>query len=189
VPDGSPTREPRPRIPAALFLIQGGGGSGPKTVVYIYRLKFLMRPTALGGRELGSKSKIRRHRLLRGRLMGRFERRFTCGPRVPASAVVVVGRRVDRCNGALACRQASETPSSSARRITLPGLVRSIVASFSIPMRLIGCSKISASSDGVKFFLCMVIATSMCHLKNAQCGKEFRAALLSKRTLLPGYLT
>jgi hypothetical protein len=85
--------------------------------------------------------------------------------------------------------KASETPSSSARRITLPGLVRSIVASFSIPMRLIGCSKISASSDGVKFFLCMVVATSMRHLKNARCGKRVPAALLSKRTLLPGYLT
>jgi hypothetical protein len=41
--------------------------------------------------------------------------------------------------------------------MTLPGLVRSVVASFSIPMRLTGCPKISASSDGVKFFRCMLI--------------------------------
>src|SRR5262245_8331527 len=47
----------------------------------------------------------------------------------------------------------SETPSSSARRRTLSWLVPSIVASVLRPIPVIGCSRISASSDGVKFLL------------------------------------
>jgi hypothetical protein len=59
--------------------------------------------------------------------------------------------------------------------MTLPGLVRSIVASFSIPMRLTGCPKISASSDGVKFFLGMLIwDLNMSFEKMHSTGKEFR---------------
>ena len=47
----------------------------------------------------------------------------------------------------------NETPSWSARRITVSRLVRSVVASRLRPMPVTGCSRISASSDGVKFFL------------------------------------
>src|SRR5215475_6525693 len=47
----------------------------------------------------------------------------------------------------------SETPSSSARRISASRLVPSIVSSVLMPIPVIGCSRISASSDGVKILL------------------------------------
>jgi hypothetical protein len=50
-------------------------------------------------------------------------------------------------------RMASETPSWSARRMRVSRLVRSVVASTLRAMPVTGCSRISASSDGVKFLL------------------------------------
>src|SRR5262245_40933454 len=47
----------------------------------------------------------------------------------------------------------SETPSSLARRRTLSWLVPSIVAIVLRPMPVTGCSRISASSDRLKFLL------------------------------------
>ena len=52
---------------------------------------------------------------------------------------------------------ASETPSSSARRMTLSWLGRSIVANVFIRMRMTGCCRISASSDGVKYLVCCLL--------------------------------
>jgi len=47
----------------------------------------------------------------------------------------------------------SETPSSVARCLIVSGLVRRISASRLRPMPVSGCCRISASSDGVKFFV------------------------------------
>src|SRR5215475_6880472 len=88
--------------------------------------------------------------------------------------------------------------------MTLPGLVRKIVASFPIPMRLTGCSRISASPDGVKFLLCAMCPIAFngervadgvttprllsendpacSSLKNAQCGKRVPAGCRNKMT-------
>ena len=62
-------------------------------------------------------------------------------------------RRSARVSTASSWLMASETPSSSARRMSVSWLVCSIVASVLRPMRVTGCSRISASSDGVKFLL------------------------------------
>jgi hypothetical protein len=54
---------------------------------------------------------------------------------------------------------ASETPSSAARRMSVSRLVRSSFSSVLRPMPVTGCSRISASSDGVKFLLRCLLFT------------------------------
>src|SRR5262249_23672024 len=113
-------------------------------------------------------------------------------------------QRSTRVSTAPSCSslKTSETSGSAARRVSASRLVPSMVSSVLRPMPVTGCSRISASSDGVKILLRFGLPCDIWHvlmaaillgtnLSNAvplvstTCGQRHRVTQPRKEELLP----
>jgi hypothetical protein len=97
--------------------------------------------------------------------------RRDCGFLLPLAVYLSSGsttpsvQRSTRVSTASSCSLTTrETPSSSARRRSVSRLVRSIVSSVLRPRPVTGCSRISASSDGVKILLRFSLPDDIWHV-------------------------